>query len=149
MNNTENYISKWLTFTFSKEIYAVNLRHVQEIIPYTEPSLVPGAPDHVLGIINLREQAITVMNGQTILGLQHTEWGEQKRIIILECFHQVQGVLVNTVSEIIDIEESNISKSIKTHIDDDDHKVIDGTYERDGTLYILVSVTQLMASEIQ
>lgn len=140
-NDTHNSINQWLSFTFGKEIYAVNMQYVQEVLPYTKPATIPGAPNHVLGMIDVRDQVITINDMQIMLNLPHIELSEQKRIIVMEFSNQVQGMLVDSVSEIIDINESEIERLTKT---DEGDNIIHGTYEKNGKLYILVSVAELI-----
>jgi len=143
-NVTPQLISQWLSFSFGKELYVVNMQYIQEVIPYTEPSPIPGSPSHVSGMITLREQIITLNNMQAILGLAESELPDQKRIIVMEFANQVQGMLVGTVGEIIEINKSEIERVNATG--DADH-IIQGTVERNAEIFIIVSVAGLMKNE--
>jgi chemotaxis signal transduction protein len=92
-------------------------------------------------MITLREQVITVNNIQVMLSLAENELSDQKRIIVMEFANQAQGMLVGAVGEIIesDIEEVNVT--------DDENHIVRGTAEKNGDLFILVSVAELMKNE--
>ena len=47
-------VLQWVTFQLEEETYGINVMQVREVLRYTEIAPVPGAPDYVLGIINLR-----------------------------------------------------------------------------------------------
>src|SRR5919201_1792580 len=51
-----------VTFNLGREEYGVAIGSVQEIIRATDITPVPGAPDHVRGVINLRGKIIPVVD---------------------------------------------------------------------------------------
>ena len=63
-NNGESVdkIVQWVTFQLENETYGINVMEVREVLRYTEIAPVPGAPDYVLGIINLRGNVVTVID---------------------------------------------------------------------------------------
>ena len=82
--STDNPQTQWLTFTLGNETYGVDVLHITEVLRYTEIVPVPGAPTHVLGIMNLRDTFITVNDLRKILGLPSAEITDQTRIMIME-----------------------------------------------------------------
>lgn len=63
-------LSQWVTFTLDSEIYGINVMQIQEVLRYTEIAPVPGATHYILGIINLRGNVVTVVDGRRKLSLQ-------------------------------------------------------------------------------
>ena len=55
-------VLQWVTYRLGEETYGINVMQVQEVLRYTEIAPVPGAPDYVLGIINLRGNVVTVID---------------------------------------------------------------------------------------
>ena len=55
-------ITQWVTFRLENEKYGINVMRVQEVLRMTEIAPVPGAPEYVLGIINLRGNVVTVID---------------------------------------------------------------------------------------
>ena len=84
------------------ETYGINVMQVQEVLRYTEIAAVPGAPDYVLGIINLRGNVVTVIDTRSRFGLQPAEVGDNSRIVIIEAEKQVIGILVDTFKLCLD-----------------------------------------------
>ncbi|VAW70071.1 hypothetical protein MNBD_GAMMA10-862, partial [hydrothermal vent metagenome] len=82
-----------------------------------------------------------VNNMQTMLSLHERELSDQKRIIIMEFANQIQGMLVGSVGEIVEINESEIERINAT---DGTGHIIQGTVEKNGDLFILVSVAELI-----
>ena len=61
-NLAEDEVLQWVTFQLENETYGINVMQVQEVLRYTEIAPVPGAPEYVLGIINLRGNVVTVID---------------------------------------------------------------------------------------
>ena len=64
----EDEVLQWVTFQLDRETYGINVMQVQEVLRYTEIAPVPGAPDYVLGIINLRGNVVTVIDTRSRFG---------------------------------------------------------------------------------
>ena len=77
-------VFQWVTFKLENEVYGVNVMQVQEVLRYTEIAPVPGAPDYVLGIINLRGNVVTVIDTRLKFGLMPAEITDNSRIIIID-----------------------------------------------------------------
>jgi purine-binding chemotaxis protein CheW len=57
-----------LLFRIGTRSYACTLESVREVIPFRPVTRLPGAPPHVLGIINLRGALVTVIDLSIRLG---------------------------------------------------------------------------------
>ena len=68
-NLAEDEVLQWVTFQLENETYGINVMQVQEVLRYTEIAPVPGAPEYVLGIINLRGNVVTVIDTRSRFGL--------------------------------------------------------------------------------
>ena len=66
-------VLQWVTFKLDSETYGINVMQVQEVLRYSEIAPVPGAPDYVLGIINLRGNVVTVIDTRSRFGLVSAE----------------------------------------------------------------------------
>ena len=60
--DSNDEVLQWVTYRLGEETYGINVMQVQEVLRYTEIAPVPGAPDYVLGIINLRGNVVTVID---------------------------------------------------------------------------------------
>ncbi len=69
-------VLQWVTFKLQEETYGINVMQVQEVLRYTEIAPVPGSPDYVLGIINLRGNVVTVIDTRSRFGLERS-YGKQ------------------------------------------------------------------------
>ncbi len=135
-----------VTFRLGEEIYGINVMQVQEVLRVTEIAPVPGAPDYVLGIINLRGNVVTVIDTRMRLGLSPKEADDSTRIVIIETNKQVVGILVDAVAEVVDLHTSEIESAPNVG-NDESSKYIQGVASRDGELLILVDLNKLLTDE--
>ena len=61
--------ASYVTFSLANETYAIDVLQVQEVLKLTEIAPVPGVPDYILGIINLRGDVVTVIDARRRMGL--------------------------------------------------------------------------------
>ena len=139
-------VLQWVTFQLEEETYGINVMQVREVLRYSEIAPVPGAPDYVLGIINLRGNVVTVIDTRSRFGLMPGDVTDNTRIIVIESDRQVIGILVDSVAEVVYLRTSEIdtTPSVGT---DESAKFIQGVSNRDGKLLILVDLNKLLTDE--
>jgi len=99
---------KFLTFFLGEEEYAIEILKVQEIIGLMPITTVPRMPDYIRGVLNLRGKIVPVMNLRTRFGLPEIEDTDETCIIVIQHEEYLMGVLVDKVSEVVDIISDNI-----------------------------------------
>nr|WP_296607559.1 chemotaxis protein CheW [Ruminobacter sp.] len=144
--NKVDEVLRWVTFQLEKEVYGVNVMQVQEVLRYTEIAPVPGAPDYVLGIINLRGNVVTIIDTRMRFGLSPAEITDNTRIIIIEVDKQVVGILVDRVSEVVDLYQHEIDPAPNVGIDANS-KFIKGVCYRNDCLMILIDLEKLLTDD--
>ncbi|HCH3940430.1 TPA: chemotaxis protein CheW [Vibrio parahaemolyticus] len=145
-DTSNDEVLQWVTFQLEEETYGINVMQVREVLRYTEIAPVPGAPDYVLGIINLRGNVVTVIDTRSRFGLMKGEVTDNTRIIVIESERQVIGILVDSVAEVVYLRSSEIdtTPSVGT---DESAKFIQGVSNRDGKLLILVDLNKLLTDD--
>lgn len=144
--NSMDEIVQWVTFRLDNEKYGIRVMQVQEVLRITEIAPVPGAPDYVLGIINLRGNVVTVIDSRKRFGLSETEADDSTRIVIIEADKHVVGILVDSVAEVVDLRASEIDAAPNVG-NDESSKYIQGVSSKDKELLILVDVNKLLSEE--
>lgn len=147
VNSVDNdEMLQWVTFKLENETYGVNVMQVQEVLRYSEIAAVPGAPNYVIGIINLRGNVVTVIDTRVRFGLMPSEVSENSRIVIIEAEKQVIGILVDGVAEVVYLRSSeiDIAPNVGT---DESAKFIQGVSNREGELLILVDLNKFLNDE--
>ncbi|NMN04412.1 MULTISPECIES: chemotaxis protein CheW [unclassified Novosphingobium] len=73
-----------VTFGLGREVFAVPVVLVREILDYQAPSHVPGGPAHFLGLTDVRGLGVPTVDFRRRLGLPPAEPTLATRIIILD-----------------------------------------------------------------
>ena len=145
-NLAEDEVLQWVTFQLENETYGINVMQVQEVLRYTEIAPVPGAPEYVLGIINLRGNVVTVIDTRSRFGLPSGDVSENSRIVIIEAEKQVIGIMVDSVAEVVYLRSSEIDAAPAVGTGGSG-KFIQGGGIRGGQLLILVDLNKLLSDE--
>lgn len=107
--------AQYLTFLLSGEMYAVQILHVKEIIDYQPVTVIPKMPDFIHGVINLRGAVVPVINLAARFGKASGKHTKRTCIIVMELMENDMrrdiGVVVDAVSEVIDIARKDIEPS--------------------------------------
>jgi purine-binding chemotaxis protein CheW len=98
-----------IIFRLGNEEYAVPIMSVQEIIMEQTPTHIPKSPSWVKGVINLRGRIIPIIDGKKKFSLQGSnERTENSRIMVLDVEHEIIGLIVDEVSEVIHLKTEEI-----------------------------------------
>lgn len=144
--NKDDSIVQWVTFYLDNEKYGIKVMQVQEVLRMTEIAPVPGAPDYVIGIINLRGNVVTVIDTRRRFGLMDAEASDETRIVIVEADNNVVGILVDSVAAVVDLRESEVETAPNVG-NDESSKYIQGVSSQGDELLILVDVNKLLSDE--
>ena len=137
-------ILQWVIFRLDNESYGINVMQVQEVLRYTEIAPVPGAPSYVVGIINLRGNVVTVIDTRERFGLQAESITDHTRIVIIESESQVIGILVDSVSEVVYLKQSEIEVTPNVG-NESSGKFIQGVCNKNDELLIFVELNKLLS----
>lgn len=139
-------ISQWVTFRLDGESYGINVLQVQEVLRVNEIAPVPGAPDYVLGIINLRGNVVTVIDTRRRFGLSTKAIDEASRVVIIEAWDNVIGILVDSVAEVVYLRASEIDSAPSVG-SEESSRYIQGVCNREEHLLILVDLNKFLSAE--
>jgi purine-binding chemotaxis protein CheW len=84
-------------FLLAPERYAVEQQFVDEVMLLKELTPIPGVPDYVAGITNLRGRILSVLNLKILLGITSKGITELNRIIILKNNKIEFGILTDSI----------------------------------------------------
>ncbi len=142
----EDQVLQWVTFRLDGETYGINVMQVQEVLRYSEIAPVPGAPSYVLGIINLRGNVVTVIDTRHRFGLAQGEVTDNTRIVIIETDNHVIGIMVDSVAEVVYLNQSEIETAPNVG-NEESAKFIQGVCHKNDELLILIDLNKLLTNE--
>ncbi len=142
--NTERL--QLVSFTVGDELYAVNILSVQEINRMMPLTKVPQSIEGVEGVINLRGRIIPVLDLRVQFGLIPSELDDHSRIIVVEVHGNTIGFIVDSVQQVLLIEQSVIEPTpqMTTSID---ASYVDGVAKLDEELLILLNLDNLLSED--
>lgn len=112
----------------------------------TEIAPVPGVPDYILGIINLRGDVVTVIDGRRRMLLPYREPDDASRIVVIDAGQQNVGILVDSVAEVVQISADAVDPAPAVG-NDQTSRFILGVTSRDEGLTILIDLNKLLSDE--
>ncbi len=101
--------SKYLIFYLDNQQYAIAIQYVIDIINVQPVTRVPSCPEFVRGITNLRGKVIPIIDVRLRFGKPPQEYNDRTCIIVVELGDISVGMIIDRVSEVITIEEDDIS----------------------------------------
>ena len=100
-----------LEFTLSTENYALDINIVREIVEMMPITVIPRAPVHITGVINLRGEIVNIVNLNTFLKIPDRPITKGQKIIVLMADvanGNNVGIIVDTVSSVTEIQASQV-----------------------------------------
>lgn len=138
---------EYLTYRLGAEEYGVDIQKVQEIRSYEPPTRVPGAPAFVKGVVNLRGVIVPIVDLRMKLGCEQAEYNAFTVVIVLAVHQRVVGVVVDSVSDVIDLELAAI-KPPPELTETADTSFIIGIAGVDGRMLMLVDMDCLLGGAL-
>lgn len=99
---------KYLTFVLAEEEYGLEILKVREINGLMDITAVPRVPAYIKGVINLRGRVIPVIDLRLKFGMEETPYTSETCIIVVDVQGVLMGVVVDRVSEVLDIATEDI-----------------------------------------
>ncbi|MGI6778708.1 MAG: chemotaxis protein CheW [Acetivibrionales bacterium] len=100
-----------VVFKLDEQMFGVETSQVQEIIRYQDIQMVPGMPEFMEGMINLRGRVIPIINLHKRFRLGQLRVANETKIIITDIENRYIGFVVDDVTEIIKFLEQDIEEA--------------------------------------
>ncbi len=139
----DDQVLQYVTFRLDDETYGIDVMQIQEVLRYSEIAPVPGSPEYVLGIINLRGNVVTVIDTRRRFGLSDADITDTSRIVVMESGDQVMGILVDSVAEVVYLKTSEIEAAPNVG-SEESARFIQGVCNKNGELIILVEFDKML-----
>jgi purine-binding chemotaxis protein CheW len=97
-----------VVFGLRDQVYGINIESVLEIIRMESVTRVPGTPDFIEGVLNLRGKVIPIMDLSKRFGMPPSGTSDSTRVVIVEAGGVTVGIIVDSVSEVLRVPSSAI-----------------------------------------
>lgn len=101
---------KYLTFALGDEQYAIEIKHVVDIIGIQDITEIPNQPEYIMGVINLRGKIIPTMDVRKRFNKPFNDYNKRTCIIVVELNAVSVGLIVDMVLEVIAIPDEQIAE---------------------------------------
>jgi len=106
--NTGVDTNQYVVFKLDKEEFGIDIRTVTTIERMSQITRVPKTDEFVRGVISLRGEVIPIIDLRNKFKLDEIEYTEEARIIVVKVKDIVLGIIVDMVSEVVTIQNSNV-----------------------------------------
>jgi purine-binding chemotaxis protein CheW len=97
-----------VTFQLGKEVYAIDIMEIKQIVNMQDVREIPNAPPYVEGILNLRGSVTPIINLHKRFVLNKPEMSEEDKLlsgfIILEINNMTLGVIIDKILRVISLD---------------------------------------------
>jgi purine-binding chemotaxis protein CheW len=101
--------AEYLTFTLGDEHYAIDILAVREIRAFDTVTRIAGAPEFILGVMNLRGVIVPVVDLRLRFGVGSAELTPLTVLIVLQFGRRLVGVVVDGVADVVSLPAREIS----------------------------------------
>jgi len=136
---------EYLSFTLGREEYGIEILKVQEIRSYEQVTTIANAPAFIKGVVNLRGIIVPIVDMRIKFNLGKAEYDQFTVVIILNVAGRVVGMVVDGVSDVIQLAGEQIRPAPDFSASSFDTRYITGLGTLDSRMLILVDIEKLMS----
>ena len=137
---------KYLTFVLADEDYGLEILKVREIMGILDITTVPHTPSYVKGVVNIRGKVIPIVDLRLKFDMPEADYTEQTCIIVVYVGQVEVGIIVDRVSEVMDIKEEDIEDAPEFGTDVDTNTIL-GMGKAGGKVTILLDISKVLGNE--
>lgn len=136
---------EYLTFRLGREEYGIDILKVQEIRGYEPPTRIANAPHFIKGVVNLRGTIVPIVDMRLKFNCVSAEYDSFTVVIILNLHHRIVGIVVDSVSDVMELAQENLraAPDVDSVIDSDS---VIGLGSLGDRMLILLDIEKLMAT---
>ena len=136
---------EYLTFRLDQEEYGIDILKVQEIRGYEQPTRIANAPAFIKGVVNLRGTIVPIVDMRLKFNCARADYNSFTVVIILNLRDRVVGIVVDSVSDVMELSAENIRSApdVESAIDNGCILGLGSVGER---MLILLDIEKLMSN---
>ena len=136
--------SKVIIFGLNGESYAADIREVERILGYEEPTVLPEAPSFVKGVINYEDKILPIISLSKKFNIGEGTDYESKKIIVVKRKEKKFGIIVDNVYEVRDVYGNTIENTPEI-TNTADRKYISGLIKLENRIIILLDLENILS----
>lgn len=142
--NVDEPLVKLVIFTLDGSWFAFAGEAIREVLPDSPVFYLPGCPESLEGVINVRGDIESVIDLRQVLGFLPAADKARSRILLGRAAAMHSGIRVDAVEEVMDVPQSSIQAPPHT-IPDHRKAIVRGIVRFKGELVTLLDLERLFA----
>jgi purine-binding chemotaxis protein CheW len=134
------------TFVLDRHLFGVRVERVREVLRSQQMTHVPLAPDVVAGLINLRGEIVTALDGRRRLGLPERSKERAPMSVVLRSNDGAVSLLVDEIGDVLDVDTACFEPPPET-LPQAFRELIPGAYKLEQGLLLELDVDRVLAVE--
>lgn len=147
LEQEDTRLGKYMTFCIGNDVFGIELKYVNEIIQMQPIAPIPEVEHFIKGLINLRGKIIPVIDVAERFGKDLFEYNDRTCIIVVAVQGVTVGLIVETISEVVSIEEEDILSPPNMSKANAQAKFIRGIGKIDDHVKLLLDPVKLLSDE--
>ena len=135
-------IIQFIVINIGDEQYGIDIKYVDNIVRMQNITRVPKVPSYLKGVINLRGEVIPVMSLRLKMDMEPDEITKNTRIIIIKINHEMIGIMVDSVKEVVNLDMSQMER---VTFDNRDNNFVQGIGKQGDVLISLLDLNAVLA----
>lgn len=131
--------TQFSTFFIGDLFFGVEVLRVQEVLRFQEMTCVPGAPDVIRGLINLRGQIVTAIDMRRRLGLPSRDREAMPMNMVVRAEDDAVSLLVDEIGDVLDVDASTYERPPE-NLEPAARELIRGVYKLKDNLLLVLDV---------
>lgn len=141
----EDALMQLVSFVVGKELFALPIMKIQEIIRLTNIVAIPKSPEFVEGVINLRGKVIPVVDLKKKFDMSSQTDESQARIVVAEVKGLIVGMIVDSVSEVMRAQSSDFQET-PSLVSNVNQEFVEGIVKQEDRLLIVLDSDKLLST---
>ena len=139
-------IQQLVKFYIADEAFGIGIKQIFQILKPQEVFKVPNTPPFIEGLINLRGKVMTVFNLRKRFNLPDKENDEDTKILVIRMDEYLLGFTVDSVSEIVRVQEEDIVETPPT-LTNFDKRFLSGVAKVEEKLILLLNLEKILTPD--
>ena len=110
----ENLLEILMFRLHGRQLFAINVFKVQEVVRLPKLTLIPQRHPHMCGVITLRGQTIPVIDLAQAIGMRPLLQNENSTVIVTEYNRSIQAFLIGSVERIVNLNWESVQPPPRT-----------------------------------
>lgn len=136
-------ISKVIVFQLKDQQYGVDIQQILSIERVEHITAIPNTSDFIKGVINLRDEVIAIIDLRERLNINQKDFTDHSRILIVNNDQVQIGLIVDSATDVLDIDPSVVDPSPQI-VGDIDVTFVKGVAKLEEGLLILLDLASVL-----